>query len=264
MPSPTPTATPIVGPCGDNSAGTGSTADSFIPGNSEPAGVTPGRFLLSVVAIQGTGASSAFLCLPTDPGPWTLIGDWPCDGGSGNEIHVAAAYRITNASDSPGTGFSWTFSSTPCGSQIAADFIGSVINFGICGGVNTTTPIDVVGSPTCNLGAAGGTVVASAITTTNNNDAILGIFDAANIDQSLSLSISGSDLGPVVNESNTGFGPANFTAYRNADAIGISCQSPPGFNNGECGPAGVYGPFSATQAVAGESVGVTLSLVPGS
>jgi hypothetical protein len=96
------------------------------------------------------------------------------------------------------------------------------------------------------------------------NDLIVGIFDAANASQSLTLPVSGSDLGPVVNESNTGFGPANFTAYRNANKIGISCQSPPGFNNGQCGPVGSYGPFSATQAQTGTSIGVTLALQPGS
>jgi hypothetical protein len=227
--------------------------------------------LISIVAIQGMSnnlatnidASSAFLCLPTAPATWTSIGDWTCGTGA-NALHVAAAYRITDGSDSPGTGFSWTFSSTSCGSQTAADFIASVTNT-VYSSVDHSAPIDVVGSDSCVVNQTGGLPVSTVAVTTNvANDLVVGIFDAANADQSLVLPVSGSDLSSVVGEDNTGFGPANFTAYQNAKKIGVSCQSPPGNNNGECGPAGSYGPFTATQSQTGTSIGVTLALQPGS
>jgi hypothetical protein len=126
----------------------------------------------------------------------------------------------------------------------------------MCGGVDTTTPLDVVGSPTCSNNSVGGTVTAAAITTTVSNDLILTLFDAAGTSQALALPGSGSDLGPVVNESNSSQGPANFSAFANTIDIGT-------FNTGQFGVPGVYGPFSATQSQAGEGVGVSLSLRPG-
>ncbi|MGD0073715.1 MAG: hypothetical protein ABSD31_05180, partial [Candidatus Binataceae bacterium] len=99
-PSATPTVAPIARVISDNSFGTGPEPASTVPGTVEPAGTdTPGYLLISIVAIQGigathsTGAASAFLCLPNTPGPWISLGDWSCDGGGSNQIHVAAAYR---------------------------------------------------------------------------------------------------------------------------------------------------------------------------
>ncbi len=256
----TPTPTPIAGPVSDNSAGTGPVAASTIPGTVEPAASdTHGLFLISIVAIQGigatnsTGASSAFLCLPGTPGPWISIGDWSCDGGESDQIHVAAAYRFTTASDAPGEPFTWSFSSTPCGSPTAETFKASVINT-LYSNINTTPFDGVEATPTCNLGTAGSAVVSPAITTTKDNDLIVGVFDAAGFGQSLILPASGSDLGPLVSQSNSGQGPDNFTAFANTADIGT-------FNHGEFGAAGVYGPFTATQAAAGESLGLTLGMV---
>src|SRR5271154_3953616 len=107
--TPTATPTPISGAISDNSFGTGFLEESSIPGTSEPAQTdVEGFFLMSVVAIQGIGsthstnASSAFICLPNTPGPWISIGDWACNGGGANQVHVAAAYRFTDENDAPG------------------------------------------------------------------------------------------------------------------------------------------------------------------
>src|SRR5262249_29418419 len=100
----------------------------------------------------------------------------------------------------------------------------------------------------------------AALNTTISNDLIIGIFDAAGASQSLSLPGSGSDLGPVVNESNSNQGPANFTAFANTKDIGTACG---GFHVGQCGAPGTYGPFTAIQAKTGESLGIGLSVRPG-
>ena len=78
----------------------------------------------------------------------------------------------------------------------------------------------------------------------------------------LSLPGTGSDLSPVVGESNTGQGPANFTAFANTLEVGMGAPCN-GFNDGECGPAGSYGPFTATQQASGEGVGLAIGLIPG-
>jgi hypothetical protein len=168
---------------------------------------------------------------------------------------VAAAYRITNGSDAPGTAFTWSFSSTACSSPTPANFIASVTNT-LYSNINTASPFDVIGNPTCSDSSAGGSVTAGAVTTTVSNDLIIGVFDAANASQSLALPGTGSDLGPVVNESNSNQGPANFTAFANTINIGT-------FNTGEFGAPGVYGPFPATQSQTGEGVGVSLAVKPG-
>jgi hypothetical protein len=252
--STTPTATPTIVPIDTNSAGNGSTPldtiDTDEPTNSD----TPGLFLLSVVAIQGTGASSGFLCLPDTPGPWIAIGDWACNG-SGNEIHVAAAYRITDSSDDVGKPFSWSFSSTACASSTPANFLASVVNVSFKY-VNSSNPIDIIGSPTCHLGAAGGAVVASAITTVESNDMIVALFGASGTSQSLALPGTGSDLSPITDEANIIAGPADFLAFANTLDIGT-------FNTGQFGAPGIYGPFDAEQSVTGETVGVVISMKPG-
>ena len=226
----------------DNSFGTGSTAGTTIPGTGEPAGTdVAGRFLISVVAIQGTGASTATISLPTAPAAWTSIGDWECNGGSGNEVHVAAAYRITNQSDAPGTQFTWTFSNA---------FFASVVNT-LYSGINTSNPIDVVEkTPSCNLGSAGSTIIAPAITTTIANDLLVDAFAAAGAKNSITLSV-GSPLGPIVDQDNSNFGPADFNAY------GITTDLSPGE-----GTPGSYGPYTATQGAAGESLAVQISVQP--
>jgi hypothetical protein len=249
--TPTPTATPFVEPIGVESVGTGSDGASSITGR-EPSGHI---FLVSVVVIQGSGASAAFLCLPNTPGPWISIGDWACNGGPGNEIHMAAAYRVPDSNDGPLDPFTWSFSSTACGSPTPAVFQASLTNTEYSH-ISSTTPVDVIGSPTCTTNGSGGSVAASAITTTQSNDAIVALFGAANTGQTLGLPGSGSDLSPVVSESNSNQGPALFNAFANAVDIGTS-------NTGQFGAPGVYGPFSATQSQAGEGVGVSLSLRPG-
>ena len=197
--------------------------------------------MISVVAVQGSGAASATINLPTTPAAWTSIGDWICNGGSGNELHVAAAYRITDENDAPGTVFSWAFSSA---------FQASVLTT-VYGGTSTSSPIDVVGlSPSCNLGSAGSAVVAPPVTTTVGNDLVVATFAAAGVNNDISLTV-GSPLGPVVGQDNTGHGPADFTAFATTNELS------PGF-----GAPGKYGPFTATQAASGESLSVLITAKP--
>ena len=229
---------------------------------------TPGFFLISIVAIQGIGstsstpATSAHICLPTAPGPWIPIGNWSCSGGGSNQIQVAAAYRFTQSgTDAPGNQFTWSFSSTDCTSPTPETYIASVTNT-LYSNISMSDTIDVVGTPTCTNNSTGGAVVAAAITTNVPNELVVGIFDAAGAGQSLGLPGTGSDLGPVVSESNTNQGPANFTAFANTLDIGMN---PPcnGFDNGECGAVGSYGPFTAVQGAPGEGLGLAIGLNPG-
>lgn len=194
-----------------------------------------------MVAVQGTGATAATLTPPTTPGPWISIGDWICNGGSGNEIHVAAAYRITDSNDAPGKAASWTFSNP---------FLASVINT-VYGGVNPSSPLDVVQqTPSCSLGSAGSILTAQPITTLTTNDVLIAAFAAAGARNDISLTV-GSPLGPVVGQDNTSFGPADFNAY------GITTQLSPDF-----GEPGTYGPYTARQAASGESLAVIISAKP--
>ncbi len=235
----TPTATPAIQVIADNSAGTGNVASTTILGTVEPAGTgVAGRFLISVVAIQGTGAASATISLPTAPAAWTSIGDWAC-GSSGNAVQVAAAYRITDASDAPGNNFTWTFSNS---------FFASVVNT-VYSGVNTSIPIDVMEqSPSCNPGSAGSLIVVPAITTTVNNDLLVAVFAAAGTNNSVTLA-NGSPLSPVADQNNSGFGPADFNAFGMTYVLGS-------------GAPGSYGPYTATQGASGESLGVMISVKP--
>jgi len=248
-PAPTPTSTSAsaIGPLSENGFGTGSVPATSIPGTVEPSDSNEtGLLLLSVVAIDGEGSSSATINLPTAPGPWTLIGDWSCNSGFGSEIQVAAAYRFTTSGDASGTPFTWSFSSP---------FEASVVNT-LYTNVNVANPIDVLGSSACGLGDSGSVVVAPGITTTKNSDMILALFDAAGANQSVMLPQSGSDLGPVMSETNSGEGPANFNAFGDTSNIGT-------YNNGRFGAAGLYGPFAAIQGASGETLGVLLSLQHG-
>jgi hypothetical protein len=106
------------------------------------------------------------------------------------------------------------------------------------------------------LGNTGSVVVAPGITTTRNSDMILALFGASGADQSEALPQSGTDLGPVMSETDGGNGPANFNAFGNTSNIGT-------YNNGQFGAAGLYGPFAAIQGASGETLGVLLSLQPG-
>ncbi|HTY54264.1 MAG TPA: hypothetical protein VMB26_03635 [Candidatus Binataceae bacterium] len=258
--TPSPTPTPVAGAVSDNSFGTGFNADSTIPGTVEPAkSDTPGLFLLSIVAIQGigstssTGAASAFLCVPDTPGPWVPIGDWSCDGGGANQVHAAAAYRFTTSADAPGEPFTWSFSSTPCSNPTAETFLASVTNT-LYSNINMS-PLDAVqGMPVCSLGNAGSPIVTPQVTTVHYNDLIVTAFDASGVGQSLNLPGTGSDLGPVVSESNINQGPANFTAFGNTENIGK-------FNTGQFGAPGVYGPFEAVLGATGESLGISVGVV---
>ena len=191
-----------------------------------------------MVAIQGTGAAEATISLPTAPAAWTLIGYWAC-GHSGNELQVAAAYRITDAKDSPGNNFTWTFNNS---------FFASVVNT-VYSGVNTSSPIDVIEQlPSCALGSAGSTIVVPALTTTVSNDLLIALFTAAGADNSVTLT-TGSPLRPVVNQSNSGFGPADFNAFGITYVLGS-------------GAPGSYGPYTGTQGASGESLGVMVSVKP--
>ena len=258
--TPTATATPISGAVSDNSFGTGLLPNSTIPGTVEPVQSNrPGLFLMSIVAIQGlggidsTGAAAAFICLPDTPGPWVLISNWACDGGGANQIQVAAAYRFTDERDDPGTPFTWSFSSTPCNNPTAETFLGSVTNT-LYSGINSTPFDNIDPTPACSLGSAGSTIVSPPVTTNHYNDLIVGAFDAEGAGQFLSLPQSGSDLSPVVSESNTNQGPGNFTSFANTVNVGH-------FNQGEFGAPGTYGPFSAVQAAGGESLSISLSVI---
>jgi hypothetical protein len=226
----------------DNSFGSGSVATNTIPGAAEPAGTgVSGRFLISVVAVQGTGATAATLTPPTTPGVWTPIGDWICNGGSGNEIHVAAAYRITDSNDAPGKASSWTFSGA---------FLASVVNT-VYGGVDTSSPLDVVQqTPSCSVGSAGSIITAQPITTMTTNDVLIAAFAAAGSRNDISLAV-GSPLGPVVGQDNGSLGPADFNAF------GITTQLSPDF-----GEPGTYGPYNAKQAASGVSLAVIISAKP--
>jgi hypothetical protein len=191
-----------------------------------------------VVAIQGTGAASATIRLPTAPAPWNLIGYWAC-GSSGNEVQVGAAYRITDSNDAPGNKFTWTFSNS---------FFASVVNT-VYSGVNTSSPIDVIKQlASCALGSAGSTIVVPAITTTVSNDLLIALFAAAGANNSVTLP-SGSPLSPVADQSNSGFGPADFNAFGITNVLGS-------------GAPGSYGPYTATQGASGESLGVMISVKP--
>ncbi len=153
---------------------------------------------------------------------------------------MAAAYRITDTNDAAGKIFTWTFSSP---------FYGSVVNT-LYSGVNASSPIDVVGlSASCNPGSAGSTVVAPPITTTVANDLLVAVFAAAGTGNDISLT-SGSQLGPVVGQDNSSFGPADFNAFAITTELAGS------------GAPGSYGPFTATQAASGESLGVLISAQP--
>lgn len=224
----------------DNSAGPGTPADS-IPGTSEPAGSdVPGRFLISVVAIQGSGASAATISPPTVPGPWTPIGDWSCSSGFGSEIHIAAAYRFTDENDAPALAFSWTFSDR---------FEGSVVNT-LYGNVSSVKTIDAVGLPSCALGSAGSIVTAAPVTTTINDDLLIGVFAAAGLNNDTSLTV-GSPLGPIVGQDNSSFGPANFNGF------GLTTNLPPSL-----GAPGSYGPYTAKQYSSGESIAILIAASP--
>jgi len=233
---------PVITVIADDSFGSGSVPGDTIPGTGEPTGTgVAGRLLISVVAIQGSGASSATISLPTAPGPWVSIGDWFCNGGSGNEVHVAAAYRITDQSDSPDTQFTWTFSGT---------FDASVVNT-VYSGISTSDPIDTVQqNPTCNPGNAGSLIVAPAITTTIANDLLVDVFAAAGAKNSSTLTV-GSPLGPIVDQDNSSLGPADFNAYA------ITTNLSPGE-----GSPGSYGPYAAIQGASGESLAVQISVQP--
>jgi hypothetical protein len=154
-------------------------------------------------------------------------------------VQVAAAYRITDASDAAGNGFTWTFSDS---------FFASVVNT-LYSGVSTSSPIDVIGqSPSCALGSAGSTIVVPAITTTVNNDLLVAVFSAAGANNSVTLA-NGSPLHPVVDQTNVGFGPADFNAFGITNVLGS-------------GAPGSYGPYTGTQGASGESLGVMISVKP--
>ena len=147
-------------------------------------------------------------------------------------MQVAAAYRITDASDAPGNNFTWTFSNS---------FFASVVNT-VYSGVNTSIPIDVMEqSPSCNPGSAGSLIVVPAITTTVNNDLLVAIFAAAGTNNSVTLA-TGSPLSPVADQNNSGFGPADFNAFGMTYVLGS-------------GAPGSYGPYTATQGASGEEPG---------
>jgi hypothetical protein len=235
-PTPTATATAIQA-VADNSAGSGLAATS-IPGSVEPAGSgEPGLFLISVVAIQGTGASTATITPPTAPAPWTSIGDWVCNSGFGSEVHLAAAYRITDGSDAAGAGFTWTFDPA---------FEGSVVNT-LYRGVDTSAPIDALGSPTCATGTAGSVVVAAPVTTSLSNDLIVSAYAAAGVNNDVTLTV-GSPFGPVVGQDNSAFGPADFNAFASTTDLALA------------GVPGAYGPYTARQNAAGESLAILIAL----
>jgi len=206
--------------------------------SNEPNLTQTGLFLLTVAAIQGTGASTATMTAPTGWTPISISGAG-CNSGTGSEVQLAAAYRIATSIDTPSTTLTWNFSGS---------FQASVVNT-LFSGVNAT-PVDVVGSANCVDGVAGGTIGATPITTTVSNDVIVGLFGAAGAKQAVSLP-GGSELNPIVGQDNFGSGPADFNSFV------LTVNVPP-----NSGAAGSYGPFSAIQAVAGESVGLLMSFRP--
>jgi len=242
-PAQSPTATPttaVIEAVADNSAGPGKPSTT-IPGTSEPAGSgEAGLFLISVVAIQGTGASTATITLPSTPGAWTAIGNWSCNSGFGSEIQIAAAYRITTGSDAPGVQFSWSFSDP---------FEGSVVNT-VYRNVNASTPIDAIGAPTCALGSAGSIVTAAPVITTVSDDVLIATFAAAGTNNDTSLTV-GSLLGPVVGQDNSALGPADFNGFA------LTTDLPP-----SSGDPGSYGPYTAVQNAAGESIAILITAKP--
>jgi hypothetical protein len=121
----------------------------------------------------------------------------------------------------------------------------------VYGGVSTSIPIDVVGSPACNLGSAGSTIVVPGVTTTVGNDLLVAVFAAAGTNNSVSLTV-GSPLGPVADQSNTGNGPGDFNAFAPTNELA------PGFGALET----TYGPFTGTQAASGEGLGVLIAVRP--
>jgi hypothetical protein len=154
----------------------------------------------------------------------------------------------------PGKPFTWTFSSTPCGNPKPEEFKASMTNT-VYANVDATTPLDVVEPiPTCNFGDPGSTVVVPQISTTQDSEMILALFGAAGASQFLTLPGTGSDLIPLVSETNLDQGPAIFNAFANTFDVGV-------FDNGQFGAAGQYGPFTATQFAHGESLGVILSMI---
>jgi len=288
-PTPTPTATPITGAVSGNAtatpsvdsgvSGTGTGANTFLVGN-EPAQTvstspTVPQFLISLVAIQGTGtlhgtpASAAFFSLPTTPGPWTSLGDWSCSTSDGN-IHLAAAYRQANASDGPsvavGTGStdSWRFY-TDSTKTTSESFFASEINVVFQRSVNSSappTPIDVIGTGSCADNASGTTVWnANTITTATANDVLVALYAASGApsqNQSVGL-FAGNPLLTLSLQPNAGAGPAVQPAYGYTQLISSS------FGPGG-GAAGTYGsptPFSFTTGLGpGEGVVVVIGLKP--
>lgn len=116
--------------------------------------------------------------------------------------------------------------------------------------VNTSTPIDVVGSPTCALGSAGSIVIAPAVTTKVGNDLLVAAFAASGANNDMSLTV-GSPLGPVVGQDNSHFGPADFNAFA------LTTDLSPAF-----GVPGTYGPYTAAQNAAGEGIAILIALSP--
>jgi hypothetical protein len=217
------------------------------------------QIIISQVAIQGTGtsgtlSSAATINQPTTPGPWISLGDWPCHDATNGDIHMAAAYRVADASDLPGALVTWSFYKD-AGKTIPESFFASVVNVVFQRNVSNSSPIDVVGNPVCAPAPANLSFNIPAITTLTLNDLIVALYGASGgpgRNQGLAFS-PGNPFFPLLTlEPNAANGPVLQPAYNYSTNI-----SP------EFGALGSYGPLViTTQPGPSEAVGVLVGLKP--
>jgi len=201
-----------------------------------------GGFVFSISSNCTSGATEPVTWNQTSGGTQT---DGTCtwtDIGVNYELQLAAAYRIANEPsppvppDAPGTPLTWSWTGS---------FVGSMVN-DVFNNVSATTPLDVTGTATCTNGIAGANIPAAKITPTVANDAIVALYGASGAGSQITLPLV-NPLLPIVSENDFGFGPTNNNAWNATFNLGA-------------GPS--YGPYGATQTVAGETVAVLLSLQP--
>ncbi len=137
-----------------------------------PGSVASGQLLLSELTIEGSGAASATISLPSG---WLEIRHDSC----GTDLLTSLAYRFAQTGDAPATQFTWSFNGT-----FAA--AGSIISFS---GVNSLAPID---AESFACATASQTVTAPSVTSVEGS--------------SLDLLLFGTDQGDMLSQ------PAGYSA----------------------------------------------------
>jgi hypothetical protein len=121
-----------------------------------PSGVAGGEFLLGVIAIQGGGAASATITLPSG---WSAIRDDAC----GSDLQESLAFRIAQAGDTSGSQFTWNFNGTFAGS-------GSITAYS---NVDSATPVE---AQSFRCSTSGVLATAPSITTTQSDSLDLALY----------------------------------------------------------------------------------------